>query len=772
MKRVDWVFIGILLLFFGRLLNAESQKSSTFDEVYYLLQGTVYWQAHPLIPITQHPPLANALIGIPINLLTDPQIPISHPKWESSHKAQIFLWETNAPISPKIEWAGRYAIIAIALLTVALLYRWAVQLTHQTTAGILAVLFATHDPNILANGFLATIDLPLTFFFLLAAYCYWLYWKNSSPRQYLIAGISLGLLCSVKLTALVFIVALIVMSFYQLVTTRNWRWQAWLNSSLKIVGWLMIAGILYTIIYQFNWGVLIHDWTQQRQHMQDGHSSFLLGENKIGGWWYYFPLVFAIKTPIPILLLLFISLILIFWRFNFNWEVVWLPLISIGLMSATMLSTINLGYRNLLPIIPLLYLTIIQVLHVKNNQHIKIILMLGLVGSIWISWQTHPHYLAYFNALAGGANNGWQIVVDSNIDWGQDVQTLAKYIEQEKPNPMYITWLGNKPIENFGVQAKILPGWPWTYKTEAYSAFYAPQPPPGQYAISATQLQGTYLANHDQYDYFRNRDPAGKFGYSIFLYEVKPEGDAVNTALSGIEVNDIQPSDFARWETNDVRWRWFDGREALVLPAGERAGLLTGSGHIPTHPFLAQFYQTPTWHGTNHDGSKSYAFYPVQNDYAPQLSQKWWFTEMPAVKSKDWQAQTPIPPETMPQFAQTLSLQGYQYLSSENSVEIITLWQVEQPFEQPLQSFVHLIDTNGDIVAQTDRWQVASSGLQVGDQIIQLHSISFSDGMIAGDYGVQLGLYERETLTRLPLILNGVERANRILLQPISLPSP
>lgn len=778
MKR--WVLIGLLLLFFGRLLHAEAQKSSTFDEVYYLLQATVYWQRQPLIPITQHPPMSNAIMGLPINLLTDPTIPTDHPEWNSIRKAQIFLWDANQAQSAQIEWAGRYAIISLALLTAALLFRWTRQLTGSSTIALIAVLLLTNDPNLLAHSFLATTDIPLTFFFLLTAYRYWCYWKKPTRRNFLYAGLALGAVCTVKLTAIVMIVAVVVMTFYRLVASRNWQARAWLAGGVQIVGWLAIAAIVYVSVYQFNWEVLVHDWTQQRLHMQDGHSGFLLGENKIGGWWYYFPLVFAIKTPIPILILVILTAGLILRRLAFDWETVWPLLIGGGLFAASLLSTINLGYRYLLPLLPLLYLSIAQnsvMLPMRTLspspsgfwKRLQIgVVAICLFGAVLISWQTHPDYLAYFNRLGGGSDNGWRIVVDSNIDWGQDVQALADYIATEQPEKLSATWLGNKPLDKFGVSADILPGWPLSRDNVPFSDYYAPQPPPGEYAISVTQLQGTYLADKERFAYFRELTPVQKFGYSIFLFQVDQIGEAVDVALSGIDIVDIQPDDYARWETNEVRWRWFDARNALVLPAGERSGLLVGSGHLPTHPALAPFYQTPVWQGENGDGTRSFAFYNASAIDHSVFATDWWFTTEPVVASGEWEEQAQISAETAPTFGSSIALTGYQYLPTENGGDVITSWQLLQPLDQPLRSFIHLIDANGTIVAQTDSWHVESPGLQAGDQIVQVHSVPTTD-LADGEFGVQIGLYNRDTFERLPMTVDGYGSSDRVLLKRFSL---
>ena len=75
----------------------------------------------------------------------------------------------------------------------------------------------------------------------------------------------------------------------------------------------------------------------------------------------------------------------------------------------------------------------------------------------------------------------------------------------------------------------------------------------------------------------------------------------------------------------------------------------------------------------------------------------------------------------------------------------------------------------GDIVAQTDAWHTDSTGLREGDILIQVHPIRLTDDLTSNEYGVQLGLYDRKTFIRFPLVINGVERSDRILLKRISL---
>jgi Dolichyl-phosphate-mannose-protein mannosyltransferase len=58
----------------------------------------------------------------------------------------------------------------------------------------------------------------------------------------------------------------------------------------------------------------------------------------------------------------------------------------------------------------------------------------GLVA--WLvasSFSVHPHYLAYFNELAGGPANGWRWLIDSNLDWGQDGERVRRLVAARGP---------------------------------------------------------------------------------------------------------------------------------------------------------------------------------------------------------------------------------------------------------------------------------------------------------------------------------------------------
>ena len=120
--------------------------------------------------------------------------------------------------------------------------------------------------------------------------------------------------------------------------------------------------------------------------------------------------------------------------------------------------------------------------------------MIWLILSLWYlasSALIHPHYLAYFNELIGGPKNGYKYLTDSNLDWGQDLPSLAKLIgeikNQDSSQEVYLSYFGTDNPSTYGIEATPLPGFPdWSAprKVKELGA--------GTYCISATMLQNVY----------------------------------------------------------------------------------------------------------------------------------------------------------------------------------------------------------------------------------------------------------------------------------------
>ncbi|PID86362.1 MAG: hypothetical protein CSB13_03810, partial [Chloroflexi bacterium] len=426
-KRLPhWLAFFLLLLFLGRLLAAASQKSVTYDEVLHLYQGALYWREQIVYGVVQNPPLIHAIIGIPLRLLFVPDFPSSLELVSNWLKLSVaFMWDVNEN-GLQIIWVGRLAIMWLSLLLGAFIFRWSSQLFRTPWAGLFALLLYTFDPNILAHSYLATTDVGLAFFLTVSAYLIWRFWHQAGSRRwgfYLATGLAVGGLFAAKFSGVLMVPAVWIIAVYRWWTTPGKR--PFLSRMfLQMIGWFMIGGLVFLVVYRFSWETIYLDFTLQRQHQLGSHASYLLGE--LGqGWWYYFPVVFLAKTAIPILVLSGMGVIVFLVRRQFlDWQKVWPWLLTTAVFGGAVVSGVNIGYRYLLGGLPFLFISLGQLAKpgFLMGKAARVVVALSALFLIFISLWSHPHYLAYFNQLAGGPDNGWRIAVDSNIDWGQDLQ--------------------------------------------------------------------------------------------------------------------------------------------------------------------------------------------------------------------------------------------------------------------------------------------------------------------------------------------------------------
>jgi hypothetical protein len=760
--------ITLLLLFWGRLLHTMLSTSATFDEPLHLLQGVMYWQIWSLYSVVQNPPLINAWLGSVVQLIFTPSLPSIAPDQPLQDWLKVshhFLWELNNGLV--LVFIGRVANSFLSLFLACLVYGWSKQLSHSHAAGLLALCLYTFDPNILAHSALATTDLGTAFFILLSAYACVRQWQNPSRRGFWAAGIALGLALSAKFSGVLLFPAVALAAAWvtwqesqKPVPFRQSRWVHLQGLAIGLAVWFLVAVLVVALIYRLDWVAFQTDFILQQTHQSEGHSSYLLGERSLTGWWYYFPVLLLTKTPVATLALLFVGILYSVTRYfllptpNSPLPTPHFLLLIVALFfTAGLLSSVNIGYRYLLPMWPLLFVVMSQLALTQTRWgHIGLGLAAGylMVSSLWI----HPHYLAYFNEPAGGPDNGWRIAVDSNIDWGQDLPALAQLVQEKGIEKLYISYLGTADFATYGIPAAPLPGWPTARPNPATDTFYPPRPAAGWYALSATQLLGVYLDDPGRFAYFQNQTPVAKAGYSIFLYRVEPSAPPAELALSGIGLSQLNNEDVQQTlQSSEVNLRWFSAWSSFLHPAGSSRWLAVGTGHLPSHPALQALYPRPVLAGLSPQVGENgeplqYQFFELTEELNLEgFSQEW--TE-------------PI----TPLFGEQLTLLGYQLLPPEpHQQQLLTAWQVNQTPSQELKIFVHLLDAAGQVAAQHDGLDVQTQSLRPGDMVVQLHTLNWNE-LPAGAYTLQLGVYETAAGQRLLLPTQN----DRLVLKTITKP--
>jgi len=178
------------------------------------------------------------------------------------------------------------------------------------------------------------------------------------------------------------------------------------------------------------------------------------------------------------------------------------------------MNRLNVGVRYLLPAYPFLCFFIARLYWAFGGWRAGqlAISLLFVLHSVSV-FRIGPHYISYFNELAGGAANGYRYLIDSNIDWGQDLPSLKKYMTEQGIEKVQLAYFGHGLPEQYGI---------------AYEPLSLPAKP-GYAAISVSLLQGhpyllTYtdppqVVEFDQFSAMRSLQPVGRAGYSMLIYK-------------------------------------------------------------------------------------------------------------------------------------------------------------------------------------------------------------------------------------------------------------
>lgn len=297
-----------------------------------------------------------------------------------------------------------------------------------------------------------------------------------------------------------------------------------------------------------------------RQRSVGGNTAYFLGEVSASGSLLYFPILYFVKEPLPFLILLSLTVIWALRRIRHATKIYGMTRhervrrwIENNFMETTALvfiafywmlsiaSPLNIGLRHVLPTLPFIYLlvarefvrwigstqtanprTIFAWLRGMFELYIKVIpkyivLFILIVWLIIGTIVSFPHYLSYYNILGGGTNEGYNIAVDSNYDWGQDLKRLKDYVEENG--------IAHIAIDYFGA------GNPRYYLGNRFEPWWSARGKPehgGYFAISATFRQGAFgtpvkgflRKPEDSYEWLKQYEPIARAGKSIFIYKL------------------------------------------------------------------------------------------------------------------------------------------------------------------------------------------------------------------------------------------------------------
>ncbi len=765
----------LLAAMFGLVIGSSLQTSLTFDEGYYLARGWAFLKTGHLMPLG-HPPLTNVLSGLGVLLEPGLPDPTTLTGWAANNAdwfSQDLLWNQGINTT-RVLFLARFANVLLGLLLGALVYRWGRELYGRWSA-LLALVLIAFSPSVIAHTGLATTDLGVALFFTATVYAWMRYLRWQRPRWFVISGVMFGLAQASKFSALVLIPILTVMTLWialrrgPLMLPRHadqtlseggtGKRIATALGALILMGLIGVVAVWATYLFRvspYPLGLYVAEFRHFLDLAAEGHRAYLLGRFSDTGWWYYHPFVLIVKLPVTTLLLLVLAITLALGRHMHarEWQIVFPALAYLGF---TMTGSLNVGVRYLLPLLPFVALFASRIVHGRLQSGLLRPVIVGAltVVHVLVVMRTYPNYVSYFNFVAGGSENGYKVLADSNVDWGQDLPGLADFLrERGITTPIYLSYFGKADPAYYGINYIPLPGWPPPPADSDRPPFNPMNPAPGLYAISASNLVGVQLYNPDAFGYFRTRQPIAVIGHSIFVYEVQSQvvadGEKIPWFAQCAAPQPSETEDRLKQLTglDDLRYVYFDCREVLPFPEGP-GWLLVQEGFQPVIDL-----GNPTYLAREGDGAPRYSVWQVNGPPpAPEAT-----VDFPSVA-------LPLP------IAGAVELLGYNVDASSvpqgGTLTVTEWWRVREPPPPPISIFAHLLYPDNSLLVAGDGLGLPAESWMPGMVLVQQHRFEVPPDAVPQSYALSVGLYSLSTGERFVVSQSGDRVIDRVVLRTV-----
>lgn len=508
--RFHLIIVVLGILFFIQGYLSQNSKSLTWDEPVFLASGYTYLTRNDFRLNPEAPPLMQQLAALPL-LFLDLNVPgRNDPSWRTGDHfgfARSFI-DMNANRIETITTLARLPILIIGAAFIVLFGSWGFKLFGPWPA-LGATTLAACSPNLLAHARLSTTDFGCAALMFAAVYACWAALDNGRRRAWAICGLTTGLALLTKYTALLLGPIIVILALMHI--HRN------PGTTLRIFAGLTVAAIVSILIvcagYNLSFNPLLYLSGLKRVYSTGapGYQYYLLGETSQSPWWYYHLITFFLKTPVPILILICTAAAAFLIRTEDRASASFLIVPAMVMMFVACFDQTNLGFRRILPAVPFLLLLTGLVPTAFRSRVAKRVYPALVLLSVGTSASAFPHYLSYFNEIAGGPDRGPFLLDDSNVDWGQDLPALAQWQKNHSEvGRLKLMYFGNVRPEHYGIRSIPIP--------EQDIRF----PRPGYYAISAHNLawlRKTKARTGEDIDWLSKYEPVFRAGNSIYVYQ-------------------------------------------------------------------------------------------------------------------------------------------------------------------------------------------------------------------------------------------------------------
>jgi hypothetical protein len=591
-SAIALILLGLMLALGLASMTADS---GIVDEVAHIPAGYSYLKFGDYRLNPEHPPLLKDLAAIPL-LFLNLKFPTSLPAWTSLPNGQ---WETgwnfiyhignNADL---ILFCARLPILLLAIAFGYFFYRFC-RKRYGTSAALLALFFFTLSPNLLAHARFVTTDLGIAAFMFFSFYAFFKFLEKPCWKNLIIAAVFFALMQLSKFSAVIMYPFYGLLALIPVVTWQKPnRWQE--RAKIYLGGLVLIFIIGFVLTWAFyiphtrnmpldvqdrliadslKWGlgqkvaallIKLNDYPLMKSltqyllgvamvfnRVQGGNTTYFMGQVTNQSFAWYFPVSYAIKTPVTELFLLLLALLSGIYRYfkktplrifkkftayaRTNFVELSLILFVLFYVYVSIKGNLNLGIRHLFPILPVIFALIAK----KTVDFVKkasapigkagVIAALALL-LVWYGLSnilTFPYYVAYFNEIIGGPTNAYKYVSDSNVDWGQDLKRLKAFVDSNPQiNKIAVDYFGGGEPKYYFCDRLDDKGH-YDCAKSAFLEWHAEngRPPTNYIAVSETFLMNDLWwasgRGDEGYAWLRAQEPIVKIGYSIYVYKIK-----------------------------------------------------------------------------------------------------------------------------------------------------------------------------------------------------------------------------------------------------------
>jgi hypothetical protein len=601
--RLSTVVAAILLaVHTGLLLGSIRHTFITVDELGHMAAGLSYWETGRFSVYRVNPPLSKMLAVIPV-MAADPVLDFGEIRDEPGVRAEWVIGprfaSTNQARLFDLICLARLMGLGWSALGGLLIFVWSRSL-YGGVAGCLALALWCFEPNILGHAPLVTSDVPAAVMGLAATYAFVGFLRAPTWHRSTCAGVVLGLAVLTKFTLILFyflwptLWLACAVSLRRsgssgrtpglpLISTRTPSLRVQLAQNALI---LVISILVINLGYAFDgtlkplgeYGFSSRAFTGlpdsgrpgvwegpgnrfrgtglgslpvplpadvllgidvQRRDFESRWRSFLAGEWRRQGWWYYYLYALGLKLPIGTIALMLVGLAATVATRRTDGrrvdEVV-LVATSVALL-AFVSSQTGFSHHMRYALTALPYLMVLAGRLAEwwtSRARLRGVAIAGLLAwSIISSLSTYPHSLSYFNEIAGGPENGHEYLLDSNIDWGQDLLDLKRWLDANpEAQPLGLAYFNIVDPKILGIDFTLPP--PSSQHGSTTVSAEEVGPHPGYFAVSVNFLHGMEFSVADgtgdfkgvaidDFAYFRRFNPIAKAGYSIYIYHITLE---------------------------------------------------------------------------------------------------------------------------------------------------------------------------------------------------------------------------------------------------------